>query len=394
MSPPAETDGSARPDVLLFFSDAGGGHRNACSALVAAAEESGSPLRLRMVGLEEVLARWDLVRTLTGRSTEETYNKLLRRGGTRFFVPLLRALHGASALLHGPLVASVVRFLAAQPRPGAVVSVHPNFNRVLRDAVRQALPGVPFVVLLTDYADFPPHFWIEPGVDRVIAGSAHAALQALALGVPPERITRTSGMVLHPRFHRGGGPGARERVRAELGVPVDAFLVMVLFGGKGAAEMEPLSRALIEGSPAWHVLAICGNNPALLERLAPIEAASGGRLHSLGFTDRVADFMVASDALAAKPGPGVLAEAFHQRVPVIVTRNAFTIPQERYNARMVEEQGLGLVARDWQGISAAARRLADDTALREAIRARLVALPENRAVYEVLDVIAAELRRP
>jgi UDP-N-acetylglucosamine:LPS N-acetylglucosamine transferase len=275
-----------------------------------------------------------------------------------------------------------------------VVSVHPNFNRVLRDAVRRALPGVPFLVLLTDFADFPPRFWIEPGVDRVIAGSAHAVEQALALGVPAERVTRTSGMVLHPRFHHGGGPGARGRVRAELGVPDAAFLVMVLFGGKGAAEMEPLSRDLLACSPDWHVLAVCGKNPELHERLAPVEAASGGRLHRLGFTDHVADFMAAADVLAAKPGPGVLAEAFHQRVPVIVTHNAFTIPQERHNARMVEEEGLGLVAHEWQAIPAAARRLAGDQALRDAIRARLRALPENRAVYEALDVIAAEIPRP
>lgn len=393
MSPPGTAASGVPPDALLLFSDAGGGHRNACTALLAAAEERGAPLRLRMVSLNEVLGRWDVVRTLTGRSTEETYNELLRRGGTRFFVPLLRALHGGTAVLHRPLVRSAVRFLQAQPRPAVVVSVHPNFNRVLRDAVRQALPGVPFLVLLTDFADFPPHFWIEPGVDRVIAGSARAAEQALALGVPAERVTRTSGMVLHPRFHRGGGPGARARVRAELGVPEQAFLVTVLFGGKGAAEMEPLSRELLECSPDWHVIAICGRNPGLYERLAPIEAAFGGRLHRLGFTDRVADFMAASDALAAKPGPGVLAEAFHQRVPVIVTRNAFTIPQERHNARMVEEQGLGLVAQEWQGIPAAARRLAEDSLLRNAIRARLLALPENRAVYEALDVIAAEIRR-
>ena len=62
-------------------------------------------------------------------------------------------------------------------------------------------------------------------------------------------------------------------------------------------------------------------------------------------------------------------------------------------ARMVEEQGLGLVAHEWQGIPAAARRLAEDASLHDAIRARLRALPENRAVYEVLDVIAAEIRR-
>ncbi len=393
---PAEASPSAsdrRPGALLFFSDAGGGHRNAAAALIAAAEEQRAPLRLEMVSLNQVLARWDLVRRLTGRSTEETYNELLRGGHTRFLVPLLRVLHGATALLHRPLVNSAVRFLRTHARPRVVVSLHPNFNRVLRDAVREALPGVPFVVLLTDYADFPPHFWIESGVDRVIVGSARAQEQALELGLPRESVTRTSGLPLHPRFHRNGGPDLRSRVRAELGLPPDAFVVMVLFGGKGAAEMEPLSRALLETAPDRHVVAVCGRNPTLFERLAPIEASAGGRLHRFGFSERVAELMAASDALAAKPGPGVLAEALHQRLPVIVTCNSGTIPQERFNARLIEEQGLGLVTRDWRSIPAAVRRLADEPGLRQAIAARLRALPENRAVYEALDVIAAEAQR-
>ncbi len=397
VSPSPEPESAPRakapPEVLVFFSDAGGGHRNAALALLAAAEERGAALRLEMVGLNQVLARWDLVRRLTGRSTEETYNELLRRGRTRFLVPLLRAMQAASSLLHRPLVRSAVRFLRARPRPAALVSVHPNFNRVLRDAAREALPGVPFVLLLTDYADFPPHFWIEPGVDRVIVGCARAADQARELGVPPERVTLTSGMPLHPRFYRGGDARARESVRAELGVPPEAFLVLVLFGGKGAAEMEPLCRALMEAAPDWHVLAVCGRNPGLRERLERLAGGAGGRLHTLGFSERVADLMAAADALAAKPGPGVLAEAFHQRLPVVVTCNAGTIPQERFNARLVAEAGLGLVVSSWRQLPAALLRLARDRGLRDGIAARLRALPENRAVYEALEVIAAEAAR-
>lgn len=398
MSVPDQSDDAparrpdARPEVLVLFSDAGGGHRNAASALLAAAEETRASLRLRMVGLNEILGRWDLVRACTGRSTEETYNELLRRGRTRFLVPLLRLLHGATALLHRPLVRSAVRFLRSGARPAAVLSVHPNFNRVLRDAVREALPGVPFLVLLTDYADFPPHFWIEPGVDRVIAGCDHAVEQALRLGLPRERVTLVSGMPLHPNFYRGGGPAARARTRAEMGVPQDARLVLVLFGGKGAAEMEPLCRELLRADPDWHVVAVCGHNPGLLARIQAQVADGQGRLHALGFSETVADLMAAADVLAAKPGPGVLAEAFHQRLPVVVTCNAGTIPQERFNARMVADRGLGLVARDWRGIPAAARRLAREPDLAAQVRARLHALPPNRAVYEALDVLAAEAR--
>ena len=30
------------------------------------------------------------------------------------------------------------------------------------EALSIARPGVPYVTILTDFADLPPHFWIEP----------------------------------------------------------------------------------------------------------------------------------------------------------------------------------------------------------------------------------------
>ena len=30
------------------------------------------------------------------------------------------------------------------------------------------------MVVLTDFADFPPRFWIEPGLDRVVVGTDEA----------------------------------------------------------------------------------------------------------------------------------------------------------------------------------------------------------------------------
>ncbi len=110
----------------------------------------------------------------------------------------------------------------------------------------------------------------------------------------------------------------------------------------------------------------------------------------LGFTDRIAELLAASDLLVTKPGPGSLAEAFHARVPVVVTRNRHTIPQERFNTDFVKRHGLGLVVHHWSEIPGAVARLRADPAERAAIQDRISALPANRAVYEVLDIVAQE----
>jgi 1,2-diacylglycerol 3-beta-galactosyltransferase len=124
-----------------------------------------------------------------------------------------------------------------------------------------------------------------------------------------------------------------------------------------------------------------------------VEAARG-RLHRFGFTHRVHELMGAADLLLTKPGPGSLAEAFHRRLPVVVTRDARTIPQERFNARFVEEQALGVVAGSWQGMAEAARDLCRDGTRLDDLRLALSRLPENRAVWEILSVLGGIVAGP
>ncbi|HUG54461.1 MAG TPA: glycosyltransferase [Vicinamibacteria bacterium] len=379
----------ARPEVLLFVLDAGGGHRAAARALQAAAALSPRRWDIRVTNLQDVLAPADFTRRITGRPMEDAYNAIVRRRWTRFLVPMLRVLQWGIRRMSRPLARLVADHLA-EVRPAAVVSLIPNFNGVLAEARRLACPDTPFVIVLTDLADFPPHFWIAPGADRVVVATEHAAAQARAAGLPPAAISITSGMILHPRFHVPD-PAARQRTRRELGIGMEDFTVLVLFGGKGSPEVHPLAAALLDQSPRWHVMAICGDNPRLEAAVGELGAASGGRLHCFGFTDRVMDLLAACDVVATKPGPGTLAEAFHCRVPVVVPCTPYTIPQERYNAVFVRENELGVVVRHWREIPNAISSLAADPVRRTRMRRRLESLPGNRAVFEVLDVLEAEV---
>jgi 1,2-diacylglycerol 3-beta-galactosyltransferase len=382
---------SGRPRVLLFTIDAGGGHRAAARALAAAVEEVCPGFELRVESFQQVLLPLDLLRRLTGLSLEDGYNLILRQHWSAFMVPLLRVMHGAIALRRGAVVRTLASWLRQQPRPAAVVSVFPNFNGIIREALASAHPGVPLVVVLTDFADFPPRFWIEPGLDRVIVASDEAERQARAIGVSPASLSRVSGMVLHPSFYRSAQAHPREAVRSDLGLSPEQFVLMMLFGGKGSPEMEPLARELLAREARLRLIAVCGDNPGLHRRLSTLAEGTCGRLLPFGFTDRMAELMAASDLLVTKPGPGSLAEAFHQCVPVVVTRNRHTIPQERFNTDFVRDRQLGVVVQHWREIPGAVVELQNDPERRAAIRQRLAALPRNRAVYEVLEVLAREI---
>jgi 1,2-diacylglycerol 3-beta-galactosyltransferase len=371
--------------------DAGGGHRAAARAIAAAAEGAGVGWRTRIESLQEVLAPADASRRLTGRSLEDTYNAMVRRQQTRFLVPLLRGFQWFLGRLERRLAALIAERLR-QIRPRAVVSVVPNLNGVIGRGVREGAPHAPFIVVMTDLADFPPRFWIHGDPDAVVVPSERAEAQARAVGLLPARIWRASGLALHPRFYAVDPASARTRIRREMGIPERALTVLVMFGGKGSPEIEPLTARLVAAAPDHHVIAICGDNPRLYDALAVLEQASSGRVHRLGFTDRVPELLAASDLLLSKPGPGALSEAFHLGVPVVVACNGYTIPQERYNARFLERHGLGVVVRHWREMADAVSVLAANgdrmTRLRDAVRA----LPSNRGVFEIVARIDQAVR--
>ena len=95
--------------------------------------------------------------------------------------------------------------------------------------------------------------------------------------------------------------------------------------------------------------------------------------------------MQLADYVIGKPGPGSISEAVVMRLPVIVERNAWTLPQERYNADWIREQGVGLVLPDFRGIAAAVDRLLDPGQY-EKFRAATARL-DNRAVFEIPEIL-------
>src|SRR5690606_22734722 len=90
-----------------------------------------------------------------------------------------------------------------------------------------------------------------------------------------------------------------------------------------------------------------------------------------------------SDYFIGKPGPGSISEAVAMGLPVIVERNAFTLPQERYNTEWVTGQSVGIVIPSFSKIGAAVETLLGDLdRFRQAVRKI-----ENQAIFEIPDML-------
>jgi len=72
-------------------------------------------------------------------------------------------------------------------------------------------------------------------------------------------------------------------------------------------------------------------------------------------------------------------------LPVIVERNAWTLPQERYNADWVLENEVGLVLPNFRDIDKAVALLIEPETL--ALYRRNAAAMKNQAVFEIPDFL-------
>lgn len=369
------------PVVDLVYFNAGGGHRAAALALQDMLQRQQRRWQVRLVNLAAVLDRDDHFRRLTGLAPEDLYNRRLARGWTRGLARELKLLQGAIRLLHGPLCRRLqAHWLATQP--DLVVSLIPNFNRSIGESLAAARPGVPFATVITDLADLPPHFWIEPTVEQhVVCGTPQARQQALALGVPLERVSLVSGMLLRPAFY-ALPPLDRGPERAALGLDPARPTAAVMYGGQGSMEMLRIARSL----PDLQLILFTGHNVELARRLRQLDAPAPRLV--LGFTSEVPRLLRLADCFIGKPGPGCLSEALHLGLPVITFDNAHTLPQERFNTRWVRELGVGLVLRSLAELPAAADLLIGRL---DEFRDRVRWL-DNNAIHEVPELMAALLQ--
>ena len=283
---------------------------------------------------------------------------------------------------HKRFVQSLSKYWAAQ-RPAMVVSLVPNFNREMADALARVMPGSPFVTVMTDLADCPPRFWAEPKTQQIlVCGSPYAMAQARTAGCAPHRIWETSGMLLGEQFHQ---PITIDRVQARvrLGLPPEQPVGLVLFGSEGSKEMLAIAQRL-SNTPL--VLA-CGRNAKLAQALRALPRKAPSVV--LDYTREMAHYMHLADFFIGKPGSGSLSEAVHMGLPPLVVRNAWTMPQERYCTDWVQEKKLGIVLPSFKGVAAGVEVLLADLPRYKAATRQL----RNRAGDEVPDVLAQILQQ-
>ncbi len=363
--------------LLFLFSDTGAGHRAAAEA-VAAALQRRYPNQFEVDCVDPMADQ----RVVAGRLTA-LYGPVTRH------VPILwaAAFHATNfpptvRLIQHAIGRGLQRRLrqALEPRPALVASFHPLLNHVAIDVIPK---GVPRITVITDWVKFH-QAWTDLQADCIVCPSEAAYQLCLRRGVPAGRLVK-AGLPIHPRFQDAIKRFTdRPAMRLKLRLRPHAPTVLLTGGGDGT---EPLGKyaAALAGSPLdVQVLAVCGRNRKLAERIRQENHAG---VHVLGFVDNMPELLLASDLLGTRAGPGMIAEGLACGCPLLLT--GYLPGQEEGNVKEVMTRGLGrYTPRPADLVAAVGEWFAKPTVERLEDSRRAQAAADPTAAFTIADVMA------
>lgn len=119
--------------------------------------------------------------------------------------------------------------------------------------------------------------------------------------------------------------------RVALGLNQDNFTVTLADGGYGAGKLHSVVMGLLSQNVPMTVVAICGKNQALYERLKLLTVNPNIQFVPLGYTNEMLKYIAASDLFVGKSGASSMLEPRYFGVPQLITMYATLI--EKANGR-------------------------------------------------------------
>lgn len=122
-------------------------------------------------------------------------------------------------------------------------------------------------------------------------------------------------------------PTDKREVRRNLGLDEERFTVILADGGYGIGRVEEICYGVLKRDLPVTLLPICGKNEELYARFLAVEKTEKTDFRPIGFTDKMLEYLAASDLFCGKSGANVIAEACFFGLPQIITHYATNIEQ-------------------------------------------------------------------
>jgi processive 1,2-diacylglycerol beta-glucosyltransferase len=205
-----------------------------------------------------------------------------------------------------------------------------------------------------------------------------------SLAVSPEKIAVT-GIPIDPKFAELKSKSA---MRVKYGLEPDTPTVILSLGGFGVGRIDTLLDSLRSIRPPVQILAMCGKNEELKQRLEsePLRQ-DRGRVIPVGYTRDMDEYMSAADLIVGKPGGLTTCEALCKGLVFVI---ANPIPgQEERNSDHLLEQGCACRSNNPATLGYKIEQLISDPDRMARMQANALDFARPNAAYDIADRLAS-----
>ncbi len=367
-----------------MYCDTGGGHHTAAAAM---AEE------LKSRGHEaEMFDPFELAGEAASKFVEEGYVKLVQ-AAPRGFGAMYAAgeaydrlpVHSPVYWANGKLAEALEEYLQGRGFD-CVVMTHEFPAQTIAHMSAGARAKFKTLLIATDYTCVP--FFEETDCDYYGIPAPDLKDEFLEKGIADEKLL-PYGIPVRLDFTR---ECSRASAREAVGWLPDARYILAAGGSMGAGNMIKTAEALdeyISREPSRRFAVICGSNEKLHEELSA-KYQGNGRVEIIGKTDKMAEYIKASDVFLTKPGGLTSTEAAVCGVALI---HLEPIPGcETANAHYFSERGMSIYVSDAaKELLPALERLEDEGAARAMVdsQERYISRSAARQYCEALERVCA-----
>ncbi len=324
--------------ICIYFSDTGGGHRDAAEAVKAGIEqlvESSCVLPEVHVTAQPILENSHPV----NRWLVRAYNYLARHHTTwiKYLYSLIHAARPESSQYYG-FYRSYLNNLLRVENPSVIVAVHPMIVEALIKGRDEIGSTAKVVVVVTDPNEALWRAWACPQADLIIVPNNQVCDKLIEWGVDAGKI-QVLGMPIHPAFVAKARVSRRDFLK-QLGLSPDVFTVCINSGWAGNAHLLESYAELMHCEREVQAIFLCGHNKELYGRAHEMARQIGINTAVLPFHSQMPELMNAADVMITKAGGLTTYQALARRLPLVLDNTIEPMPQEAPTMEMLIECGL------------------------------------------------------
>lgn len=258
----------------------------------------------------------------------QSFELLVRRGSKLYSTFYQFSSHAEKQLNiarypMGDFLVQCAKRLIRAEKPDVIISTIPVASDIITAYKEKSGDDITLITCITDISVHPE--WVSDGTDYYLVGAENVKRGLLKRGVEASRVF-VYGIPVRDAFKRQ--KPAESSLKKHL---------LIMGGGLGMLPKEmDFYEELADFSDVETVI-LTGRNREFYRKL-------NGRyphIKAVGYTKKVDEYMEWADLILTKPGGITMFESIYSELPMLVVHP--TLPQERNNAKFIEQQRIGRV---------------------------------------------------